>query len=540
MFATYPKKRFHLKWKMIVLISVLVMGICVIFAVFFHYWMTHLMEDQVGKRALSVSKSVADMPEIRKAFQLEEPASEIQTIVQPIQKDTGAEFIVVGNRKGIRYSHPDTDKLGAHMVGGDNKRALKGESYVSKRTGSLGLSIRGKTPIYDQNGTIIGLVSVGFLSEDVQGLIKQQSSSVWLTLAGILLLGVMGAIVIAHYIKRRLYDMEPEEIAHVLVQKEAILQSTHEGIMAIDKSETVTMINQAAQQILFQEKPELHQFIGRSIKEFLPHTELATVLKNGERHYSREMILGDQVILVNQMPIFYRDEIVGAVSTFREKTELENVTNELLQIKQYANAQRAQTHEFSNKLYTILGLLQLDQTDEAITYIKQENNTQSEWSQFLVQHVADPMIQGLLQGKFNQANELGINMRIHPDSQLNVSLSSHKRNALLTALGNIIENAVEILRRETQPKQEISIFFTDIGDDIIIEVDDSGPGIPMNKMDRIFEQGYSTKNESHHGTGLALSMHVLRKTGGNIMLEESDLGGACFMMAIPKDKDDEK
>jgi len=237
------------------------------------------------------------------------------------------------------------------------------------------------------------------------------------------------------------------------------------------------------------------------------------------------------------MPIFHRKTIVGAVATFREKTELENVTNELQHSQQYANAQRAQTHEFSNKLYTILGLLQLDQTNDAINYIKKENNTQSKWSQFLVRHVRDSMIQGLLQGKYNQANELGIKMTVDPDSQLNSPIKPEKREALLTALGNVIENAMEVLKQETKPERSIMLFFTDIGEDIVVEVDDSGPGIPKHDVDRIFEQGYSSKKGSRHGTGLALSIHVLQKVGGSMLLEEGDLGGACFIITILKDMD---
>src|SRR5699024_8509537 len=125
----------------------------------------------------------------------------------------------------------------------------------------------------------------------------------------------------------------------------AICKSTLDGIIAVDEAGTVTMVNQAAQWIIFREESEGNSYIGKSIKEVLPHTGLLAVLKSGERHYSREMILGDNVVLVNRMPIYHRNKIVGAVSTFRKKTELESVTNELLQIKQYANAQRAQTHE---------------------------------------------------------------------------------------------------------------------------------------------------------------------------------------------------
>src|SRR5690625_1590539 len=280
--------KFNLKIKMIILISLLIIGIFIIFGLFLRSFLSTTMEDQIGKRALSVARSVANMPEIRESFHLEDPASLIQEMVTPIQQDTGAEFIVVGNREGIRYSHPDPDRLGKKMVGGDNRRALvKEESYVSKRTGSLGLSIRGKAPIYDENNTVIGLVSVGFLNEEVQGIIKSQSKSVWATLFGIVLLGIIGAILISHYIKKLLSDMEPEEISQLVLQKEAILQSTHEGIIAVNDKGLITMINTAAQEILFNRQTESDEFIGKSIKELLPRSEEHT----SELHSRAQLVL---------------------------------------------------------------------------------------------------------------------------------------------------------------------------------------------------------------------------------------------------------
>ncbi|MBY7142498.1 PAS domain-containing protein [Virgibacillus sp. NKC19-3] len=270
-----PNVKFSLKVKMIALISLLIAAICILFAGFLHTFISNSMEDQVGKRALSVAESVAHIPEVQAAFELEDPASVIQETVAPIREDTGAEFIVVGNREGIRYSHPNPERIGEEMIGGDNARALEdGESYVSRSTGSLGLSIRGKVPIMNETGDIIGLVSVGFLNDDIQGIIANQSKSLWLTLAGVFLLGIAGAILIAYYIKKLLFNMEPEEISHVLSQKEAILQSTHEGMIAVDHKGVITMINTAAKEILFAEAKQSDQFSGKLVHELLPHSPL--------------------------------------------------------------------------------------------------------------------------------------------------------------------------------------------------------------------------------------------------------------------------
>ncbi|MDQ0271869.1 ATP-binding protein [Cytobacillus purgationiresistens] len=530
----FPK--INLKVKMILLISLLIIGVCIIFVVFLERFISDLVEDQISKRAISLAHSVALMPEIKNAFELDDPSSVIQEIVEPIQKESGAEFIVVGNTEGIRYAHPNPSFIGEKMVGGDNTRALQhGESYVSVQEGTLGLSIRGKVPIIS-DGSIIGVVSVGFLNDNVQLMVKDQSKSLWMTIGIIVLLGISGAVFITHYIKRLLHDMEPEEISHLYFQKEAILQSTHEGIIAVDDIGEITAMNKAAMDIVFTEEAnKQNNYIRSPIHAVIPSLDIFKHLKEMDRFNNREMVFGENVVLVNGMPIFSNNLFTGVVFTFRKKTELEKVTEELKRIKQYANAQRALTHEFSNKLHIILGLVQYDRKNDAIQFIKKESNLQQTRLSFLTEKVADPLIQALLQGKYNQANELGITMDIHKDSRMDHQFTSLKQDAILTALGNVIENALESVKVKDEGERRVSIFFTDIGDDCIFEVNDSGSGVAEENIKRIFDQGFSTKKGYSRGTGLALTRLMVNKMGGEIMLEDGELGGACFIIIIPKD-----
>ncbi|WP_066057767.1 ATP-binding protein [Robertmurraya korlensis] len=525
----YPKVKFKLKLKMITLISLLIIGIFAIFVIFLNRFISNTIEEQVGKRALNLAHSVAHIPEIKKAFQLKDPSTVIQDIVIPIQEETGAEFIVVGNSQGIRYSHPDPSRIGGKMVGGDNERALVlGQSYVSKQEGTLGLSIRGKVPIY-VGEKIIGVVSVGFLNDNVQDIIINQSKSIWYTLGIIVLLGLIGAIAISFYIKRLLFNLEPEEISYLYLQNEAILQSTHEGIIAIDNRGTIHAINSAAKRIISSKEGQ-KDYIGVSIKEVIP-----SFISFGEKFNDREMILGENIVLVNQTPLYSEDSITGVVFTFRKKSELQKMTEELSRIKQYANAQRALTHEHSNKLHIILGLLIHNKLKDAIEFIKKESNLQSKLLRFLTEKVSDPLIHALLQGKFIQAQELGVSLYILPDSHLTFQFNELQKDAILTVLGNVIENALDEVKEYKDGKREVSIFFSDNGDDVIFEIDDSGNGIKKQDYLHIFEQGFSTKKGQHRGTGLALSRKVLQDVGGEIFLEDGDLGGACFIISIPKD-----
>ena len=142
------------------------------------------IEENKGRMALEISKTVSFIPNIIAAFQTSDPSKTIQPLAEKIRKETGAEFVVIGNKEGTRYSHPQTSLIGKKMKGGDNERALKnGEYYVSKAKGSLGPSIRGKSPIMNKEGEVIGIVSVGFLLEDVHQQIMNNVTKVLLVSA---------------------------------------------------------------------------------------------------------------------------------------------------------------------------------------------------------------------------------------------------------------------------------------------------------------------------------------------------------------------
>ena len=529
-----PKSTINFKLKMILLIGALIIAIIIVIGLFISHFFSVTMEAQVGERALSVAESVAHIPELAEAFEHEDPASIINPLVAPIQKATKAEFIVIGNTEEVRYSHPNADQIGKRMVGEDNVMALvHGESYVSQAVGSLGSSVRAKVPVY-LNGKIVGVVSVGFLVNDIQSIIKSYNNHLWLVLVNIAAVAVIGATLIASYIKKVLFGLEPNEIAHLFVQKEAILQSTHEGIVAVNQNGMITLINFAAQHLLFNRIIHPKEYEGMPIKEMAPARQLLRFLQDENNRIDQEMMIGNTIVFANKMPIYFEDSLVGTVFTFRNKTEIDLLTKELTSIKQYTNALRAQTHEFSNKLYTILGLLQLNRKEEAIDYIQRESTLQKSWIRLLIQKVSDPQVSGLLLGKLNQASEVGIDIAIQEDSRLATRLSEKQREALLTAIGNLIDNAMDAVNKNPPADRKIAISFTDIGNDIIFEIDDAGEGVPDQYVNLIFEQRFTSKNGEHGGFGLALTKQLIEEVNGELYLEEGDLGGASFVLSMPK------
>ncbi|MFB5664054.1 ATP-binding protein [Alteribacillus sp. HJP-4] len=511
-------------------VAILLLAVTSILAVCAYIIFSDSLEDQIGQSALNVAKSVSEMSEIREAFEDDDPSATIQPLAERLRESTGAQFIVVGNEKEIRYSHPEVDRIGDKMVGGDNERALEeGESYVSEETGFLGPSIRGKTPIYNDEGGIIGVVSVGFLKQNVNGIIADNSTGIWIAFLLLVLLGMAGAYVIARRIKMSLFDLEPEEIAQLYVQKEGVLQATHESIIAFDVDGNVTFMNKNAEKSALREKDTDH-----FIQKLIPNDKLRTALRKGESFHLLERPLASADMVLHMIPIMYNDRITGVVASFHPKNEVDRLNMELSEMRTYSDTLRAQTHEFSNKLFTISGLLQMNKTKQAKDYIQQETRTQQNRIQFFVSNVADSAVAGLLLGKYNQAYEKNIQFTIDPDSSIADPLSSSNQHAVLTAMGNVLDNAFEALLSSTKIEKEINIHFTDVGDHLVIEVDDNGPGIPEQQIDSMFSQRWTTKSEKGHGYGLMNVKEALDRVHGSIYFEESELGGTCVILSVPK------
>ncbi len=524
--------KLNLKLKLIIVICFLLSALVLIIGISINRMVADILEDQIGKRALSVARSVSLIPEIRAAFEEDNPSEIIQPLVEPMRVATGAEFIVIGNTDTVRYSHPVPERIGKTMVGDDNDPALiDGVFYTSRAVGTLGPSLRGKGPIYSDEGEIIGIISVGFLIDDIETIIGRYEQEIWFLVLLFIGIGTLGATLIGSHFKKMILGLEPEEIAHLLIQKEAILQSIHEGVIAINQDGNITMINNSARKMLDGDSEHL---INKPIKEVLPNTKMLEILESGQSQFDQETTIGQKFIIANRMPVMFNGQVIGVVASFRDKTEIDRLTEELHRIKIYTEALRAQAHEFSNKLYTISGLLQLEQYDEAVKMINKEQRVHQEWIRFLIREIKDPMISAILLGKFNRANELGVKMTIDPESSLTYIGSDDERETLITVIGNIIENSIEASLENSEYKPEVNISIVDLGNDIIIDISDSGNGIPVDHREMIFENGFSTKAGNHRGIGLFLAKQALNNINGAITVEEGELGGACFTIYIPK------
>ncbi|GEL78007.1 ATP-binding protein [Tenuibacillus multivorans] len=522
-------QKFSLRTKILSLFISILLFVTLMITGIYSYVEWNQTKDSIGQRALDVATSISLMPEVIDAFELEEPSEVIQPIAESIRERVGAEFIVVGNQDSIRYSHPQEFKIGRTMVGGDNDQALvHGQYYKSEAVGSLGPSLRGKAPIINDQGEIIGIVSVGFMLDDIRGMVYDRLIVIFITALVVLGLGIVGGVFLTRSIRRDILGLEPHEIVSFYRERKAVLRSIKEGIIAIDQDGKITILNHSAREMLGL--TEDAKF--KPIDEVLPNTNMKQVLENGEPNVDDEIILKDRVVIVNRTPIYENGEVAGVVASFRDKTEIQEMLNTLSEVKSYSEDLRAQTHEYTNKLYVISGLLQLGHYDEAIRLIQEESNQHNYQTKTLFSHIEDQTIQAILLGKIGKASEKKVELNIDENSSLSPLPKHINTSKMITILGNLLDNAIEAASESDN--NEVTFFATDLGNDIILEVSDQGTGIPKELQRHIFEKGFSTKDEDDRGYGLSIVDEVVNELSGTIEVQSEVGKGTVFTVYLPK------
>jgi two-component system CitB family sensor kinase len=489
------------------------------------YQARHALDKQAGQQSLAIARTVSSLPAVRNAFALPHPERVIDPLVERIRLRTHAAFIVVANRQGIRYSHPDKTKIG-ERISTDPSIALSGREFVGVQTGTLGRSMRAKVPVYDARHRVMGLVSVGVLESTVTAhLVGDLPVIVIPPLIG-LALGVLGSALLARRIKRQTFGLEPDEIASLLEHREAMLHGIREGTIATDGRGRVTLVNDEACRLLGLGDDA----IGKTLTDLVPSGHIREVLAGNVEQSDQVVLVDDRVLVVNRMPVRVRDIDVGAVITLRDRTELEALLRELNDVRSLADALRAQEHEFAHRLHILAGLLDVGRYDDAVALIKKETLVHQALVASIVDSVGDPTIVGLLLGKAAVANERGIDLLVTADTLIPDRIAGAED--LVTIVGNLIDNALDSVAPHGEGIVEVTI--RDEADSLLVRVRDTGPGVRPEIVDEIFTDGFTTKvarGVGRRGLGLALVSQAVRRLGGHISVENE--GGAVFTVTLP-------
>lgn len=526
------KRPMKLGTTVILMVSAVLFSVLLVVHLIYFSQISQMTRDALANKALAVARTLADSPEVRHGLEKKPEESGLQAIAEAVSKRNDLLFVVITNMQSIRYSHPEAQRIGKPFKGDDILLALQGKENVAINRGFLAKALRVFTPIYDENHKQIGVVAIGLeLSRVTEQINNSRWSIIWSVLFGALV-GLLGAYVLVRVLKRILFGLEPYEISTLFEQRQAMLQSMKEGVIAVDGNGEVTLINHAAQELLAYRKSQDDAQLSTLSHAWSQVVDLSEVLRDGKPRRDEEITIKDRLLLINTVPVRSNGKIIGAISTFRDKTEVRQLMQRLDGMVNYADALRERSHEFMNKLHVILGLLHLKSYKQLEDYILKTANNYQEEIGSLLGKIKSPVIAGFLLSKMNRTSDLGHSLVISNESQLPECSNEDQVTVLITVLGNLIDNALEAF--DQTPGGEISVSLHYRHGFLHCEVNDDGPGIEPERIAHIFEKGVSSKG-TERGVGLSLVKQQVESIGGHISVESEPGIFTQFYVQLPWD-----
>lgn len=350
-----------------------------------------------------------------------------------------------------------------------------------------------------------------------------------------------------------LRESRDDAAAQVRAQQQAVFNSMVEGVLVLDESNKVQLVNRSLEK-LFSLAADVR---GQTIIEAFRLPELADLVKRLRQECSMQSYtlelpgMEERWVEVNAAAVLDRDGIQrGAILVFHDLTrikQLERTRQEFV-----ANV----SHELRTPLSLIKGFVE--------TLLEGAKNDPEKATRFLqtIEKHTDRLtflIEDLL--TISRLESGQIIMNLHPvdlheetqrvaedlksradekqvtfDNQVPEGLRAHAdADRLQQVLFNLIENAIKYGR----PSGRVLIGGSAIADGKVeLWVRDDGPGIPAEARERVFERFYRVdraRSRETGGTGLGLSIvkHIVQAHGGEVWLK-SELGeGTTFHFTLP-------
>ncbi|MFQ6142308.1 ATP-binding protein [Streptomyces seoulensis] len=489
--------------------------------------LSHQLDDQAMRRALAIAETTAQDPQIARDLRSTAPSvrGPVQREAERIRLATSAEYVVVMDMRGTRWSHTDPRQIG-HRVSTDPRAALDGHEVMQIDTGTLGRSARGKVPLRDPDDhRVIGAVSVGIAYDSVRARLVDAIPGLLAYAGGALAVGALAAWLISRRVQRQTRDLAFSDIAALLAEREAMLHGIREGVVALDRGGRVRLLNDEARRLLGIGD----EAVGRTPDEALGEGRTTDVLAGRVTGTDLLAVRGRRVLIANRMPT----DDGGAVATLRDRTELEQLGRELDSTHGLIDALCAQDHEHANRMHTLLGLLELEMFDDAVEFVGEVVGDHRATSEQVMEKIRDPLLAALLVGKATVAAERGVALWVSDRTWLPDGLVDPR--GLVTVVGNLVDNALDAVAATPHARVEVELRAE--GRTVVLRVWDTGPGIPADRRDLIFTEGWSTKQPPAHGKrglGLSLVRRLAERHGGGVTVGEAHGGGAEFTVVLPE------
>lgn len=442
------------------------------------------------------------------------------------------DVISVVDRKGIRIYHSNSDLIGTKYDGNmpDFKNHTSG-FYAVDEDGPSGKQRRVYAAVYNQDGDYIGVVMAIMLAKNIHS----ETMQMLLIFGVITVLAIAVELVLAgrlsKKVKKSLMGYEPDVFTAMYKMRDNILETLEEGIIAIDENDIIQFINDSAIEMLGKNPRE--EIVGKKI-EILHDEILTSVMKNGGKETNVNLSNAD--IILDRISIKESDRAKGTIGVLHNRAEYTKLMEDLSGTRYLVDSMRANNHDFTNKLHVILGLIQMEMYEEAISYIQNITMVQRETISKVMNAVNEPAVAALIIGKIARASELNVKFVLREACYYSASDMKLPSEMMVTVIGNLLDNAFDAMNESKNPNEHNELLFGIYSRPgaVLITVDDTGKGIKKDEMEMIFMNGYSTKGNDR-GTGLYQIKSMIENYGGKITVESQEGVGSSFSVSFTKE-----
>lgn len=342
---------------------------------------------------------------------------------------------------------------------------------------------------------------------------------------------------------------------------DVVLQSIVDGVYTTDNRRNITFWNKGAERITGYQSQDV---IGKPCSEILRHIDekghslCASACPIAESMNIKDAIYGKDVysgtasgrpvpVSVSCAPIFDPDgNVLGAIEVFRDISEKKQLE------RQKADFYSMITHDLKSPLTVILGYAELlaeakdlgeDHREKLDLIIQNGDRLNSLIMDFLtlskmksspaspviMHNRLDDLLEVLTADFSSVAAQKGVGLSLSCPSPIDVDFDG---KMMERAISNLISNAIKF----TPSGGTVGISARVSGGEAVIEVADTGPGIPDDEKDRVFDMYFRSKTSSGvegTGLGLAITKAFIEEHGGIISVRDGNPGGSVFRIALP-------
>ncbi|XAS68932.1 sensor histidine kinase [Micrococcaceae bacterium Sec5.7] len=495
--------------------------------------------DEAGRRMAAVATAVADNPLVLGAAAAPDPSALLQPYALKVTADAGADFITIMAPDRTRWTHPRDEELGKPYIGSIDA-ALNGQVFTEIAVGTLGPSVRTIAPVKDPGGNVKALVSAGVTVRTVDVALLGRLPALLAIALALLVGGSVASWLLGRYLRNVTRGWGPEQLAQLFAYYESVLHSVREGVILIDTKGRVVMYNDQAAELLGLAPRGADGDPARMplLADLPLPASLKELFESGRTAHDEIHLTGSGILVVNQSPALgpgspagrQRTAVFGTVATIRDRTEIESLGSELETMRTLSDALRAQTHEHANRLHTMVSLMELGQTEDALDFATKDLELSQQLTDEMISSVEEPVLSALIMGKAAEAHERGVELVISAAGS--AAVNGLAVQDLVTILGNLLDNAIDAAADAPGPKR-VGLTVDSGTAGLEITVQDSGPGIDPSSVDDIFRHGFSTKSAGRFGRGLGLALvrQAVLRLGGTMTITNS--GGARFHVLLP-------